>query len=202
MHKIIVIGVAGKARSGKTFLSKAIETCVSNKHPELPVHTFAFADVLKDECANATGIDRKLFDDPVTKEILRPLMQWWGTDFKRNPMFKGYSGYWVDKFHHLLVEKFHGVFSKCKNIVIVIPDVRFVQEVNYIHTVLNGYVVNLVGLYAKNTPHSSHASEAGVDPMKFDKIYATDHALGITDLDRIAENIYDEFISKRYSSEY
>lgn len=74
----------------------------------------SFANLLKDEVAKATGVDRSTVD--LNKELYRPLLQGWG-QWRRN----GYKDYFVTKLLNQILKE------EAK--VITIDDVRFVNEV-------------------------------------------------------------------------
>lgn len=211
--KLIVIGIAGKAKVGKTTLAHALYdhvTHVAHEHNVCAV--LSLADPLKDECAAATDLPREWFDDATYKEFLRPLMQWWGTEFRRNEALGGDNLYWVKKAQERIVQWFDEALKlpeshNTKSLVVVIPDIRFDNEVDMVHEFDvfplgdgKGIIINLLGDGAQETPHTTHASEAGINPAKIDFEYTTYHSIGTVDLVRIADNLYESrilpFISK------
>jgi hypothetical protein len=154
-----IIGITGAAFSGKTTVAIIMRDQLLLHHDSVS-DVVAFADKLKDECAKATGMPREWFDSPEHKEMIRPLMQWWGTEFRRNNLLGGYDNYWIDAMHtyiHRLSDDYEGV---------IIPDVRFDNEAKFIvnYDADVRLMVKVTAPNASTTVHSSHASEHGVDP--------------------------------------
>src|SRR6185369_9164711 len=110
---LTVIGISGKKQSGKDTLAKHIANLST-----LPVTRLAFADALKEEVAKACGVAVQFVE--LNKEDFRPMLQWWGTDFRRK--FNG-DNYWVNKLLLKLNE-----YGNDKPEIVVIPDVRFQSE--------------------------------------------------------------------------
>lgn len=197
--KTILIGIAGPAGVGKTSLARAISKYACSHHTTLSTSLvagiFSLADSLKDECSEATGIPRSHFDDPVYKEALRPLMQWWGTEFRRNSFLGGNDGYWRQLFLGK-VHEFKRLYDNAKladTIVAFCPDVRFDDEaVMVLSAEKHGFMIKLEGTGFVGTTHTNHASEAGINPILFTHTYVTSHEIGITDLDRIAKEFYED----------
>ena len=110
----MIIGISGKKRSGKDTVYKLIKGLKDSAgiHPLRA----AFGDQIKEEVAGVTGVDLDHIEEH--KERFRPMLQWWGADFRRH--YKGES-YWLDK-----------MLAKMKTIagkeVLVITDVRYPNE--------------------------------------------------------------------------
>jgi hypothetical protein len=111
----VIIGISGKKRSGKDTVYRLIR----GNAGILAVRA-AFGDQIKEEVAGVTGVDLDHIEEH--KERFRPILQWWGSDFRRH--YKGES-YWLDK-----------MLAKMKTItgreVLVITDVRFPNEVELV----------------------------------------------------------------------
>lgn len=208
--KLFVVGIAGKAKAGKTTLANAIrEQLMFSPHEFIICTILSLADPLKDECAMATQLPRAWFDDPTYKETLRPLMQWWGTEFRRNGLLGGCNRYWIDKARNKIIEVEEEALRLAttdsgdahvpKAVVVLIPDVRFPNEVELIHEFKYGLMVNLEAVGAEETSHSSHASEKGLPDESFDITYHNDHTKGTQDLVRIAREFYDNHITRAIS---
>lgn len=199
--KLIVIGIAGKARVGKTTLAHAIYDYVTHE-AELEgyalVGIYSLAGALKKECAEATGLDIINFDDPAVKETLRPLMQWWGTEFRRNPLLGGDNDYWVNRVKDSIDgwEASAKVMNDpaLKALIAVIPDVRFENEVDLVLSYPHGIMVHLDGVGAEETRHVTHASEAGIDTSRMTCRYVNDHTIGSVEIVRIVKSLYAERI--------
>jgi hypothetical protein len=63
------------------------------------------------------------FQHPATKDMWRPLLQWWGTDFRRNAD----EDYWADRVREK-IESFEAVGDRGLSRSIVIDDCRFPNE--------------------------------------------------------------------------
>lgn len=143
---MIAIGLAGPSKAGKSTLA--------NEFKRYGFSVRAFADALRWEIYEAfvDGVDSDaavrlskmaFLKDSPEKELIRPLFQAWGT-LRREVCGKDY---WVNRLH-----------EEIKNLsLVVIDDVRYVNEAEYIKTRLNGIVVTL--LPEKQPPLGAHASE-------------------------------------------
>ena len=78
----LVIGIAGKARSGKDTVAGALVNELCTRGEKVHIHSLAMN--LKQQCADALHIDIDVFYASKYKELFRPLLQWWGTDYRRN----------------------------------------------------------------------------------------------------------------------
>ncbi len=138
-----IIGIAGKKTSGKTtFVDLYTKT-----HTTQQVYTHAFADPLKEACKILFLLSDEQLTNTIQKESidkrwnLTPLqmMQWIGTDIMRKT-FKCDSFpnqcFWI--YHWLLWFK---SYEWNADDIIFIPDVRFQNEVDFIHNTLHGIVV-------------------------------------------------------------
>ena len=84
--------------------------------PGFPPSGAAFGDQIKEEVAGVTGVDLEHIEEH--KERFRPMLQWWGADFRRH--YKGES-YWLDK----MLARMETITAKE---VLVITDVRYPNE--------------------------------------------------------------------------
>lgn len=143
---MIAIGLAGPSKAGKSTLA--------NEFKRYGFSVRAFADVLRSEVYEAfvdgagteaaVRLSEMVFrKDSPEKELIRPLFQAWGT-LRREVCGKDY---WVNRLH-----------EEIKNLsLVVIDDVRYVNEAEYIKTRLNGIVVTL--LPERQPPLGAHESE-------------------------------------------
>ena len=110
----MIIGISGKKRSGKDTVYELIRM-LKQGDGVYPLRA-AFGDQIKEEVAGVTGVDLDHIEEH--KERFRPMLQWWGADFRRH--YKG-ENYWLDK-----------MLAKMKTItgkeVLVITDVRYPNE--------------------------------------------------------------------------
>lgn len=167
----VLIGISGKIGSGKdTLCHKIIFEGTFESDGEFNYIRKALADPLKDEAASCLtylipNFKRSDLDDREAKVRYRLFLQWWGTEYRRydNP------DYWTDLF-----TKWYN--SLPDNTVVLVPDIRFLNEVELIKN-LGGYNVriNPVGFDIKA---DAHPSEMVLDSY--------------TDWDQIVTNIYSD----------
>ena len=141
---VMLIGISGKKRSGKDTVGAMVVEWL-NEHG-FDAAQVAFADQLKDEVAEATGVNRRMQE--MDKERWRPILQWWGVEFRRH-----YFGqdYWVSKMTQKLLAMDEDVA--------VVTDVRFRDEADFIRA-SGGFVVRVereTGL------QDGHSSETDLD---------------------------------------
>lgn len=140
-----IIGIAGRAGTGKDTVAKIITEFLSSS-PDYGyagwIH--AFADPLKDAASAAFGIPFDDFYDSVKKEQIndswgvspRQIAQFLGTEMFRDSIQKLLPAFgktfWAHRMHLLLTNKNEYIFTD--EDIVVIPDVRFNEEVDYIHS--------------------------------------------------------------------
>ena len=113
-----ILGLAGHAGAGKDYTYEYIERLLAPLH----VERIAFADGLKFDIESALGVLPydlpALRDKPYPSEI-RLLLQWWGTELRRD---QHGANYWVDKGMEM-AEK-----ASAYSHLVVVTDVRFANE--------------------------------------------------------------------------
>lgn len=160
---MVVIGIAGKKRSGKDTVAKALIECA--RREDITASRRALADALKEECASMlapllhprksySAILAEMHADD-TKERYRLLLQWWGTEFRRG-MTR--DSYWVDNLRTWILRNCKG-----EREIVVVPDVRFPNEVEMIKQ-LGGVVVNVNRPFLDAGDH--HVSERALDEFQ------------------------------------
>lgn len=102
-----IIGLAGKAGSGKDFCYDLIDRTVGAQR-------LAFADEVRYE-VEAERSDLDVWTKPYTEEV-RALLQWWGTEYRRAQD----PDYWVKK----TVERIQASDAE----TVVLTDVRYANE--------------------------------------------------------------------------
>lgn len=161
---INILGLTGKKRSGKNYTATIIKKIAE---PEIQVIELSFASALKKEVASFLAIDVAELEGD-NKEEYRTLLQWWGTDYRRN---KYGDNYWIDRMDEdvqrikqlSFLQWAKGLFGiKPKNILIVITDVRFPNEANYV-TNNGGCLWQVVNPDQTEDANSLHASETALD---------------------------------------
>ena len=151
----LVIGLTGRKLSGKDTFCEALQT---SARPGVRVVRLAFGDFLKDEVAEACGVMVEEINRD--KAAFRSILQWWGTDLRRN---RCGDDYWVGRMRRaLFFESLHA------NTVAVLTDVRFPNEAEPVRE-HGGMLVRLVRPEAE-TP-DPHASETAMDG------YPVDHTI-------------------------
>ena len=146
--KAIVIGLVGKAGSGK-------DTVFSLLHAMVPDKEFvrlAFGDEVKKEVADRHEIPVQVIEE--NKAVFRVILQKWGTDYRRVQ----HEGYWIDKV------KTQIDFLRDNVDVVVITDVRFMNEVDYIKNKCKGVIIRVIGKHNRLL-HSTHRSETELDKL-------------------------------------
>ncbi len=185
--KPIIIGFGFKAKRGK---DTAVHAIINARGGEYDIRSYAFADALRKEvhescveewknvhpndyvfdadpidvvsvvCSKlGLPVDRNAVREPgycFTKQ--RELYQWWGTEYRRkqNPF------YWVNALRKTI--------EKEDPQIALISDIRFRNEISYIHS-FEGYTVKVDRENYKETlssSQSSHLSETELDnvPLK------------------------------------
>lgn len=153
LTKIPIIAFSGKAKSGKDTALEAIRKEVSLDRTV--VLRINFADALKEEVAKACNGSVEAVDK--NKDIFRPMLQWWGTDFRRK-MF--YDHYWLKRWE----ERRDRLVCPGVTQLIVCTDVRFLNEVEFMKS-LGAKVIRII----RPTPVATagnHASETDLDNYK------------------------------------
>jgi len=173
---IRVIGIYGKARSGKTTARKYLE-----KYNCTPV---SFADPLKNALRELFGIPTtELYSDQKTDRT-RWMLQFFGTDCCRHiePLI------WVRKTSEK-IQELQDEGSK----LVVVDDVRFINEAVMLKNVWNATIVKLVGAQdlVTNEEHKQHVSETQMDNLPdsyYDAVYRNTGT--IAELHGFMESVY------------
>lgn len=148
----IIIGLSGKKRHGKDFACDFLKT--KGWEDSVDVCRMAFADALKKEVADAVGLPVKFIEE--NKDVFRRILQDWGTQVRRQ--FFG-NDYWLRRADEALL----GLRSQ----VVVIPDVRFVNEADWVKA-RGGVVVRIKRVANLPPAEDAHQSETDLDNYEFD----------------------------------
>jgi len=163
MGKIKLLGLAGKARSGKNLAAKYIRDIIHKKDPSRLTGEIGFADGVKSVAAEALSVNRMTFFEDESKEKLfrigkdteltgREILQKVGTEMFRETLC---DDFWV----HRLMK----VISDQPDFFMVVTDVRFPNEVEAIEAA-GGIVIRLL----RNTGlKDEHESETALDDWEF-----------------------------------
>lgn len=139
---MILIALVGRKHSGKSTAADTISRLAKGL-----VYQTAFADALKDEVAQATGVPRVQAEQE--KERWRPIWQWWGTEFRRHDD----PDYWIRKVGNKIVDTHYHPD------VAIVTDCRFDNEAKQIRA-WNGLIVKIL---RPGTTQDRHTSETETD---------------------------------------
>lgn len=150
----IVIGLGYQKRSGKDTCAQMILELA--KQAGIPASRRALADALKEECAAYLSpimgipyeeILRQMHGTTEEKARWRLILQWWGTEFRREQD----PDYWIKLLRNWIE-------TNCKDLnhIVVIPDVRFINEVDMCKSYPVGFAINVIrpGLESSDTHKS------------------------------------------------
>ncbi|MFW5872263.1 MAG: hypothetical protein ACOCUT_04075, partial [bacterium] len=155
-----VLSLSGKIGVGKT----SVADFVTPKFAEnITVGRYGFGDLLKRECSQNFDFDLSLAysqsgkntiikhpDLPKGQMSIREILQWWGTDIRREQN----EDYWV-----LEMERF---YSEFQGDLLIIDDVRFPNEADFGKN--SGFLVRIHPYDGWIPgPYASHESETALD---------------------------------------
>ena len=143
LHPQMVVGMCGKKGAGKNAVARLLTAAYGFKEVSFAYHLRLellerFPELSMDDLTSVT-----------TKELYRPLMQWYGTEYRRNQDVE----YWVNK----LRPEVTALLSQGNSVVVT--DVRFLNEINFVRN-LGG--INLWIAGDKVWSADSHSSESSI----------------------------------------
>lgn len=154
-----LIGLIGALQSGKD----TVYQTVAALEPPHAVLRVAFADALKGEVAHACGVTREFIE--AHKPAFRPVLQWWGTDFRRT--FSG-TDYWVGRIRATL-EAIPHLHPRVR--AVFLTDVRFPNEAALVRD-RGGQIVRVVRPGLQAPAAAAHASETALADWPVDATLA------------------------------
>jgi len=162
-----LIGIAGKARSGKDSIAEYLVDFFN-------AHRYALADPLKEACSVAFGIPLHKFYEAEFKETIdefwqlspREIAQRFGTECMRE-QFR--EDFWLKR---ALFELEDVAYNEDRD-YFVIPDIRFENEADWIRE-RGGELWHVVRPSIGEGVVRAHASEAGVDAKNEDIVFFND----------------------------
>lgn len=146
---MLIIGIGHKKHSGKDTLAEFIAEELDRCSIIVPHSILRFADQLKIEVTNVCRVP--LFELEENKDVFRPMLQWWGTEFRRK--YQGNDNYWVEKLAKRIEKSEH------KSAVYLVTDVRFPNEFEWVKS-KGG---KLIKIERPGTSTDNHASETALD---------------------------------------
>lgn len=150
-----VVGITGKKRAGKDTFATLLGAAYRAQHgDQVRVERLAFADALKREICAVLGITLEALE--ADKEFYRPVLQWWGTEWRRG---KHGADYWVRLLRYRI--------ERSPADLVLVPDVRFGDEAELIHA-LGGVVVRVEKLGQDSA--DAHASENAMNDYEPDMV--------------------------------
>jgi len=186
MKMTIIIGVAGKAGSGKdTAGAMIIDWLVEFRSHR--IHRQNFADAIKLYCAVKYNIQRRYFYDPLLKEALHPdwgvtpraILQFEGTEATRDIIGKLVpsiaENFWI---HRLEIE-----FLKDNKDYAIICDVRFQNEADWILSKSGSMLIQINRFETESISGlANHRSEQGFTVLQGDRYYEVINSGSLYDL--------------------
>ena len=126
-----LIGICGFARTGKDSLASILSKLLEEQYKLASFAYFLKKDL--DPFLKSHLNISAFTEEPQEKEIIRPLLVCWGTEIIRNKID---SEYWISKMRSTCTT------HKLQGVKTIIPDVRFQNEVEWIHS-LGGTTIYL-----------------------------------------------------------
>lgn len=147
----MIIGVAGKKRSGKDTFYEIVKEELKNYYD---VKKYAFADLVKDYAVEYFNIDRR----DIKKEENRFILQGIGQMFRE----KVQEDYWIQN----TFLKIYNSRKRNPNEISIITDVRYINEAMEIERKDQGLLLKIVN--KNNKSFDFHVSENELNDYEFD----------------------------------
>ena len=157
-----LIGITGKKRSGKDTVAGFIKQLASQKG--LASCSAGFADALKQEVAQACGVTVDFIEE--NKELFRPILQWWGTDFRRKLCG---DKYWIHRMEATLRH-----IEEQQHAIAIVTDVRFHNEAQMVWD--QGGIV--LRVWRPGLATDTHSREHDMDGVEVDGTIGNPGSLG------------------------
>lgn len=147
----MIIGISGKKRSGKDTVFSMIDAITAH---EVRTTRTAFGDQIKQEIADSMNIT--VADIDADKERFRPLLQFWGAEYRR-----GYCGddYWIKKMRLAAATWYARDW-------LIITDVRFPNEAELVRE-LDGVLIRVERDTGLDDTHDSETALDDYDHFDF-----------------------------------
>lgn len=155
----VVIGISGKAGSGKDTAALFIAENLRSRNPDVKCEIMSFAEPIKSASKILFGLSEEQLTDRILKELVDPrwnmspraIFQWLGTDVLRNT---------VDDL--FFIKNMKNRIEKSSADFIIISDIRFDNEVSFILGIDGGFMISISRpgqLGQLGTSETSHISE-------------------------------------------
>ena len=159
-----IIGMSGKARSGKNYLAEQV---LVKQDGYLPL---ALAGPMKSELAAEEVIPAEEAIGQVDKSPrTRKILQLWGTELGRERYYEDYwcvrMEWWISHFLDAGIDRF------------VITDIRFPNEVDWVRS-MGGVVVRVTGRGGLEGEAAEHISETALDDLDLPEVDNSVDGLG------------------------
>lgn len=166
--KAKVIGLLGRAGSGKDTVYEALKAALDGK----TVVRVAFGDEVKKEVAARHELSVETIN--LNKDRFRVLLQEWGLEYRR----ASDPAYWIKKIKPQMAMLL-GLAD-----VIVITDVRYTNEADYVKEICGGNLVKVLGDKSKMLK-STHRSETEMKDITPDYLLPNDK----NNMDQLCEGV-------------
>lgn len=207
----IIIGICGLKSSGKDTLAFALLNCFSLELWPI-AKRIGFADNLKKEVAEYLEVDVAWIEKRKRLPEIRQLLQRWGTEYRRaedinywikqlDEQISQYRGRYKNLKTNTIVEgqlKYKELVEEAKqqatNSVFVIPDLRFLNEAEYIRE--QGGLIFRIERTGQHPYTDKHSSENDFQKIRVDHVVHNDQTK--LKLEKEAFWLYETIIKNHY----
>jgi hypothetical protein len=140
-----IYGLTGKARNGKDSFYKEVKKIIPD------AVRVAFGDEVKIEVSQVTGFTVEYIE--ANKDIFRPMLQFWATEFRRNLVAKDY---WIKRIKIRPCDLDKPIF---------VTDLRFENEAEFIRS-KGGKIIRVIK--SNHSSNDTHKSETELEGIKAD----------------------------------
>lgn len=180
-----IIGVHGPLNGGKDTVANYIIAKFPGEYQR-----YAFAKPIKDACKTLFGFSQIQTEDRILKEQIdsfcgfspRKAMQLMGTEYGREMLCKDI---WIKR------AELEARQNAILNISTIITDVRFQNEADWLRSQPNSLLIYLKVPNLVRDEKYNHASEAGINLIESDFVIINDKKLGINNLFREIDKIFE-----------
>ena len=193
MEKTIkVIGICGKKRAGKDTVGEIIQkninhySCIYHMAKPLKESVKILYDLNYEQLH---GFSKDIIDDRWGLSP-RQIMQKFGTDILRNQIDKDFFIIHLD--HFLKVKNSKNNMNHTEVDAIIVPDIRFQNEIDYIKNKWNGKIIRVTREQGMEDPHPSERDILELQNIDF----TIDNNYSLLDLTNSTLNIINQLYKK------